>query len=64
ECSVSKTADILGQAQPTVSLTLKRLREMLHSVSKVRSVRIRRTSIIPFACRIMISLPLSNVQQA
>ncbi|MGO7171048.1 LysR family transcriptional regulator [Rhizobium leguminosarum] len=37
ECSVSKTADILGQAQPTVSLTLKRLREMLDDPLLVRS---------------------------
>jgi len=36
ECSVSKTADILGQAQPTVSLTLKRLREMLDDPLLVR----------------------------
>jgi DNA-binding transcriptional LysR family regulator len=37
ECSVSKTADILGQAQPTVSLTLKRLRELLDDPLLVRS---------------------------
>ncbi|WP_370090947.1 helix-turn-helix domain-containing protein [Rhizobium leguminosarum] len=39
ECSVSKTADILGQAQPTVSLTLKRLREMLDDPLLVVSMR-------------------------
>ncbi|MGO8462744.1 LysR family transcriptional regulator, partial [Rhizobium ruizarguesonis] len=37
ECSVSKNADIMGQAQPTVSLTLKRLREMLDDQLLVRS---------------------------
>ncbi len=37
ECSVSRTADILGQAQPTVSLTLKRLREMLDDPLLVRA---------------------------
>ena len=37
ECSVSRTADILGQAQPTVSLTLKRLRDMLDDPLLVRS---------------------------
>jgi DNA-binding transcriptional LysR family regulator len=37
ECSVSRTADLLGQAQPTVSLTLKRLREMLDDPLLVRS---------------------------
>ncbi len=37
ECSVSKTADILGQAQPTISLTLKRLREIFDDPLLVRS---------------------------
>jgi DNA-binding transcriptional LysR family regulator len=37
ECSVSRTAEIIGQAQPTVSLTLKKLRELLHDPLLVRS---------------------------
>ena len=37
ECSVSRTADLLGQAQPTVSLTLKRLRDMFNDPLLVRS---------------------------
>lgn len=37
ECSVSRTADILGQAQPTISLTLKRLREIFDDPLLVRS---------------------------
>ncbi len=37
ECSVSRTAEIIGQAQPTVSLTLKRLRHMLRDPLLVRS---------------------------
>jgi DNA-binding transcriptional LysR family regulator len=36
ECSVSKTADILGQAQPTISLALKRLREIFDDPLLVR----------------------------
>ncbi|PYE23958.1 LysR family transcriptional regulator [Rhizobium sp. PP-CC-3A-592] len=37
ECSVSKTAELLGQAQPTVSLTLRKLRELLDDPLLVRS---------------------------
>jgi DNA-binding transcriptional LysR family regulator len=37
ECSVSRTADILCQAQPTVSLALKRLREIFNDPLLVRS---------------------------
>lgn len=37
ECSVSRTAEILGQTQPTVSLALKRLRELLGDPILVRS---------------------------
>lgn len=37
ECSVSKTATILGQSQPSVSLALKRLREILADPLLVRS---------------------------
>ncbi|RAX41331.1 LysR family transcriptional regulator [Rhizobium tropici] len=37
ECSVSRTAELLGQAQPTVSLNLKRLREILDDPLLVRS---------------------------
>ncbi|WP_319533036.1 LysR family transcriptional regulator [uncultured Cohaesibacter sp.] len=37
ECSVSKTATILGQSQPSVSLALKRLREILGDPLLVRS---------------------------
>lgn len=37
ECSVSRTAELLGQAQPTISLTLKRLREILDDPLLVRS---------------------------
>jgi DNA-binding transcriptional LysR family regulator len=37
ECSVSKTADILGQAQPTISLTLKRLRDIFDDPLLARS---------------------------
>lgn len=37
ECSVSRTADILGQSQPTVSLTLKRLRIIIKDPLLVRS---------------------------
>lgn len=37
ECSVSRTAEIIGQAQPTVSLTLKRLRQLLRDPLLVRS---------------------------
>jgi DNA-binding transcriptional LysR family regulator len=37
ECSVSRTAEILGQTQPTVSLALKRLREFLGDPILVRS---------------------------
>jgi len=37
ECSVSRTADILGQSQPTVSLTLKRLRAIANDPLLVRS---------------------------
>ncbi|MFZ2102682.1 MAG: LysR family transcriptional regulator, partial [Oricola sp.] len=37
ECSVSRTADILGQTQPTVSLALKRLRYILGDPILVRS---------------------------
>ncbi len=37
ECSVSRTAEILGQTQPTVSLALKRLRELIGDPILVRS---------------------------
>lgn len=37
ECSVSRTADLLGQAQPTVSLTLKKLRDIFQDPLLVRS---------------------------
>lgn len=37
ECSVSRTAEILGQTQPTVSLALKRLRELISDPILVRS---------------------------
>lgn len=37
ECSVSRTAEILGQTQPTVSLALKRLRELVGDPLLVRS---------------------------
>ena len=37
ECSVSRTAEILGQTQPTVSLALRRLREILGDPLLVRS---------------------------
>lgn len=37
ECSVSRTAEILGQTQPTVSLALKRLRDLLGDPILVRS---------------------------
>lgn len=37
ECSVSRTAEILGHTQPTVSLALKRLRELLGDPILVRS---------------------------
>ncbi|ACM38437.1 LysR family transcriptional regulator [Agrobacterium vitis] len=37
ECSVSRTADLLGQAQPTVSLSLKRLRDIFQDPLLVRS---------------------------
>jgi DNA-binding transcriptional LysR family regulator len=37
ECSVSRTAEILGQTQPTVSLALKRLRELIGDPLLVRS---------------------------
>ncbi len=37
ECSVSRTAEILGQTQPTVSLALKRLRDFLGDPILVRS---------------------------
>jgi len=37
ECSVSRTAEILGQSQPTVSLTLKRLRKITGDPLLVRS---------------------------
>jgi DNA-binding transcriptional LysR family regulator len=37
ECSVSRTAELVGQAQPTVSLVLKKLREILDDPLLVRS---------------------------
>ena len=37
ECSVSRTAEILGQTQPTVSLALKRLRDLIGDPILVRS---------------------------
>ena len=37
ECSVSRTADLLGQSQPAISLALKRLREILGDPLLVRS---------------------------
>lgn len=37
ECSVSRTAEILGQTQPTVSLALKRLRDLIGDPLLVRS---------------------------
>lgn len=37
ECSVSRSAEILGQTQPTVSLALKRLRELVGDPILVRS---------------------------
>lgn len=37
ECSVSRTAEILGQTQPTVSLALKRLRELIGDPILVRA---------------------------
>lgn len=37
ECSVSRTAEILGQTQPTISQALKRLRELLKDPLLVRS---------------------------
>jgi len=37
ECSVSRTAEILGHTQPTVSLALRRLREILDDPLLVRS---------------------------
>lgn len=37
ECSVSRTAEILGQSQPTISLTLKRLRELIGDPLLVRT---------------------------
>jgi len=37
ECSVSRTATLLGQSQPSVSLTLKRLRELFNDPLLVRS---------------------------
>ena len=37
ECSVSRTAEILGQTQPTVSLALKRLRDLIGDPILVRA---------------------------
>ncbi len=37
ECSVSRTAEALGQTQPTVSLALRRLRDLLEDPLLVRS---------------------------
>ncbi|WP_292056814.1 MULTISPECIES: LysR family transcriptional regulator [unclassified Martelella] len=57
ECSVSKTATILGQSQPSVSLALKRLREILGDPLLVRSG----VKLIPTEKGIALRAHVSNI---